>query len=72
MGRNRKTRADLRGKPLDKFCHKAKTTTHERGPDDNRVFCFGLIDLMTDEYIDACRSCGALVWNEQSLFECQR
>ena len=31
-----KSRAQLRGKPLDKDCYKARISTHEYGPNDNR------------------------------------
>lgn len=43
------TRAQLRGEPLYWFCNRAKTTTHEYGQHDNRVFCHGFIDCITAE-----------------------
>lgn len=54
-------RAKLRGKPLDPMCYKAKTSRHEFGRNDNRVFCYGLVDAMTDEVLPQCRECKALV-----------
>ena len=54
-------RAILRGKKLEKKCNKAKTTTNECGPDDNRVFCFGFNDASTEELIQECRKCKANV-----------
>lgn len=44
-------RSAMRGKKLDDDCRKAHTSTHEYGPEDTRVFCYGLIDLMNDETI---------------------
>ena len=41
-------RAQLRGKPLDKMCRKARTAPNQYAH-DNRIFCYGLIDLMYDE-----------------------
>lgn len=57
------SRARLRGKPLDDACKKAHTTTHEYGPADNRVFCYGLFDPETDEPLERCKICGAFVRN---------
>ena len=56
-------RKHLRNAPLLPFCGKAHTTRHEYGPDDNRVFCYGVIDKMTDEYLVACKKCKAFVSN---------
>lgn len=61
------TRADLRGKPLDKDCHKAYRSTHEYGIEDNRVYCLGLIDCMNDELLEKCRDCNAHVTNVTPL-----
>ena len=58
------SRAQLRGRPLDKDCEKAEISKHESGPDDNRCFCYGLIDLSTELLLDKCRNCGACVMNE--------
>lgn len=42
-------RAIMRGKKLDSFCYKSKAIYYEYGPNDNRVFCWGLNDARTDE-----------------------
>lgn len=61
-----KARSALRGKKLDFYCKTAKTTTHEFGPDDKRVFCHGLIDMRYEELVPECRVCGAHVDKAQS------
>lgn len=58
---NKVNRAELRGRRLEKFCERANTSTNESGPDDNRVFCFGLNDFRTDELIELCKNCKANV-----------
>ena len=58
------TREQLRGKKLDTLCIKARTAPYEYGLNDNRIFCHGLIDCMTDEPLDECLICGAFVRNE--------
>ena len=60
-------RAMLRGKPLDEDCKSANTTTGEFGSADNRVFCYGWIDMMTDEYLEKCKECGAFIQNAKPL-----
>ena len=60
-------RAVLRGKPLDSDCKSANTTTGEFGNDDKRIFCYGLIDAMNDEYLTKCKECGAFVYNAKPL-----
>lgn len=60
-------RAKLRGKPLDKDCRLARTSSHEYGLQDNRIFCYGLIRPWSDEYLDKCRTCGAFVDNAKPL-----
>ena len=60
---NNPGRALQRGKPLDRDCHKAKRTTHEYGHNDDRVFCYGLQDLSTEEPLAKCSECGAFVGN---------
>ena len=55
------TRAELRGKPLNKDCYKANTTTNECGENDNRVFCFGLYKDKMEEIRDECMRCKANV-----------
>ena len=58
------SRAQLRGASLDSDCKMAEISKHESGPDDNRCFCYGLIDLSTEFPLDKCRNCGAYVMNE--------
>lgn len=60
-------RAKLRGEPLEEFCKKAYTTTNEYGLDDKRIFCYGWLDSTSDEYLDECKICGALVNNAEPL-----
>ena len=60
------SRAKLRGKKLDEDCKRACISTNEYGPDDDRVFCYGLISYSTDELIEKCKNCKALVWNAAS------
>lgn len=57
------TRAQLRWQPLDALCRMAHTTTNEYGPDDKRVFCYGLIDATNDEPDRLCAMCGAFIRN---------
>lgn len=57
------SRAKLIGKKLDEDCKRACTSTNEYGSDDDRVFCYGLISYSTDELIEKCKNCKALVWN---------
>ena len=61
------TRAMLRNKPLEKDCYKANTSSHEYGSDDNRIFCLGLMDLMTEELCDMCKTCKAHVNNARYI-----
>lgn len=56
-------RAKLRGKPLDKDCYGAIRSRHEYGLQDDRIFCYGLMDLMTEELLDKCKECKAHVDN---------
>lgn len=57
------SRAKLRGKVLDKDCKTAHTTSHEYGLEDDRVFCYGLVDLSTDEPLEKCKVCNAFIDN---------
>lgn len=57
------SRAKLRGKKLDEDCKSCCTSSHEYGPDDDRVFCYGLVDYSTDELIEKCKNCKALAYN---------
>ena len=59
------SRSKLRGKPLDPMCKKAHTTTNEYGVNDKRVFCYGILEAMTDDPIEVCRVCKAFVLNEE-------
>lgn len=58
-------RAQLRGEPLDPMCKRARTSRHEFGPQDNRVFCYGLYDCMAEEMIQSCKDCKALIDNAE-------
>lgn len=60
-------RAKLRGRKLDKDCHAAKTSRHEYGLQDDRVFCYGTLESMTEELLKKCEICGALVYNSSPL-----
>lgn len=62
-------RDKVRGKPLDHDCYNARISRYEYGPDDPRVFCYGLIDMMNDELIDKCRKCAAHVDNIKPIEE---
>ena len=57
------SRAKIRGKKLDEDCKRANISTNEYGPDDDRVFCYGLVDCSTDELIEKCKNCKALAYN---------
>ena len=63
------SRAKLRGKKLDEDCKRACTSTNEYGSDDDRVFCYGLVDCSTDDLIEKCRNCKALACNATPLEE---
>jgi len=67
------SRAKLRGKPLDPYCKKAHTTTHEFGFEDNRVYCYGLyqnnISGTSDDIAECCKECKAYVYNATPLKE---
>ena len=60
-------RAAMRGKPLDEDCKKARISTHECGINDNRKFCLGLYDMMTDETLDKCKECKAFALNAEMI-----
>lgn len=67
--KNLRGRAEQRGIPLDNDCRKANISTHEYGMSDNRKFCLGLKDCMTDDLLDKCRECGAYCMNAKPLKE---
>lgn len=46
------TRATLRGKPLDDDCKIAKISKHEYGMNDDRCYCYGLVDSRTDDTLE--------------------
>jgi len=52
-------RAQLRGKPLDDFCKLSKPIKET----DGNYYCYGLIDLMTDETEKECLDCNAFIGN---------
>lgn len=61
-------REKLRGKPLLIDCMMAHTTKYEYGENDDRVFCYGLYEDMSDWKIrDSCRECGVYVDNAEPL-----
>lgn len=57
------SRAKIRGCKLDKDCKLAHTTTHEYGPDDDRVFCYGICDIEPDFLAEKCKRCKAHIDN---------
>jgi len=61
------TRAQLKKRPLEPICKRANTTTNEYGKEDNRIFCYGLIDSMNDELLEGCVYCGAYVGNADPI-----
>lgn len=69
MGKPRYNRSELRGKRLNENCYKAKISKYEYGRNDKRKFCYGLIDMMTDELIDECKECKAHVNYAESILE---
>ena len=66
------SRAQLRGKPLDEDCRRAKISHNEYGPDDTRCFCYGFIDASTESLLDKCSECGALAYNAVPLREAKK
>ncbi len=59
------SRRILRGKKLESECKRARTAAHQYGKNDDRVFCYGLIDCMNDEFLAECVTCGAFVDNAE-------
>lgn len=56
----RVTRAQLRGKPLDADRKRwGKPDPYQFGRKDKRCFCTGMLDRMTDDFVDKCRECAA-------------
>ena len=64
-----RTREDMRGRMLDRDCYRAEISKHEGGPDDDRCFCYGLVDKMTGDYLPKCQECGAFVSNATPMAE---
>lgn len=65
MDTKRKTRAQLRGKPLDEDCRKiARSDSGQYGPQDRRCYCTGIWDPMHEEILSKCRECRA--WNNNA------
>lgn len=62
-------RDKIRGKHLDSDCYKAHISRYEYGPDDPRVYCYGLKDMMTDELVYKCNVCKAHVSNATPIEE---
>lgn len=60
-------RAQIRGCKLDEDCKLAHTTTHESGPDDDRVFCYGICDIEPDFLAEKCKDCKAYVYNAEPI-----
>lgn len=62
-------RARLRGKPLDSDCKRAHRTLYEYGNEDDRVYCYGLYEDMSEwsSIRKKCRECGAYVDNATPL-----
>ena len=60
-------RAILRGEKLDDDCKKANTIINEYGPQDNRLFCYGLVDCSTKSYLEKCINCGAFIDNAKPI-----
>jgi len=66
--RKRQTRRDLRGSKLLEFCVKAKISKNELGINDNRQFCYGLVDKQNDELMPQCFICKAnLIYADEVL-----
>ena len=58
-------RAVIRGKKLDPDCYRAQRVKHNRGKEDNRILCYGLLDMAYEyKYCDCCLECKAFVWND--------
>ncbi len=55
-------RAKIKGQPLDDDCKTARVCVEE---DKNAkyCFCYGIVDLHYDEYLDKCKQCKACVKN---------
>ena len=64
-------RSTMRGAPLRPECYSANTTKQECGPDDRRVYCYGVWKNGVPECMDEeCLRCGAYVNNSSPLWCC--
>lgn len=58
----RKTRAQMRGKPLDDDCKRyGRPDPYQYGENDKRCFCTGIWNKMYEEIERDCLTCNA--WN---------
>jgi len=55
-------RAKIKGMSLDNECKSAKVCV-EFDNDTKYCFCYGIIDLHYDEYLDKCKNCKAFERN---------
>ena len=55
-------RAKIKGKPLDNDCKNARVCTEE-DKDTKYCFCYGIVDLHYDDYLDKCKNCKAFERN---------
>ena len=60
-------RAKIKGKPLDDDCKTAHVCV-EFDEDTKYCFCYGIIDLHYDDYIDKCKQCKACERNMTDTF----
>lgn len=55
-------RVQMRGKPLLPMCYNAKISHHEyRTETHDFAGCYGMYDMMTENPLEECASCGAFV-----------
>ena len=63
------SRSKLRGEPLEDYCKRAKTTKHEYGLEDDRIFCYGMFNCWNDDILQTCKNCKAYVNNAEPIGE---
>ena len=56
-------RSQMRGKPLDDDCKNAHVCSIINEEGTKECYCYGIIDLYNDEYLDKCRECKAFEKN---------
>lgn len=61
-------RSNIRGETMEEDCKTAKVCS-EFYKDTKYCFCYGIIDLHYDEYIDKCKNCKACVKNMPERIE---